>query len=382
MSNHVTEPLPGNTTRALFAIRLSDYKDSTTSPGRQLEHCRNLVSMRGWVHAGTAEDLDISATKYSPFDRPELGDWLNNRAHEFDVIVFWRFDRIARSSADLSDLIRYCRTNGKDIVSATEPFDTTDPFGEAMITIIVALAQLEARTTSLRVQDMHDSLKATDRLASGIPPFGFVPVPHPSGKGVTYQRDPEMRQVLHDMAGKLLEGWSLTGIARWLTKEGVLNARDRARIRKGQEPKHSAWETWLVKSCLESPATQGWKLTGGVQKGTPVLDDQGNRIRVADPTFDDATWEQIQEKLKERSDSGKRRTLSPNPLLGIGVCGGCGRGLSRQVTRVSRGKREYVYYRCNRQGPHRCKGVQIAAPKLERLLEAAFLTVEGNNRVR
>lgn len=31
--------------------------------------------------------------KVPPWKRKELGDWLNNRAPEFDEILFWKLDR-------------------------------------------------------------------------------------------------------------------------------------------------------------------------------------------------------------------------------------------------------------------------------------------------
>ena len=371
------------TTRALAVVRLSVLSDSSTSPERQVEHCTNLIRSRGWEHVGTAEDLDVSATKYSPFNRPELGQWLTDDPPEpWDVLVVWRLDRLIRSSRDLAELLAWCEDRGKGFVSATEGFDLRTPFGKAMAAIIAALGELEAGTVQARVTDAHRALKATDRLASGIPPFGFVPVPHPSGNGVTYEKDPDMQAVLHDMASKLLEGWSLTKITRYLSENGVLNARDRGRIRKGEKPKGAPWQTWLVRACLQSPATQGYKVIGGVQRGKPALDSEGNQIRVSPPTFDDDTWEQIQEKLKERSTSGKKRVNSVNPLLGVGVCGECGRGLHK--TWSGPAHRKTFYYRCNRSTSDKglCKGVRFNAKKLENLLEAAFLTAEGPNRVR
>ncbi|MEC4838434.1 recombinase family protein [Mycobacteroides chelonae] len=65
--------------RALVVIRLSRVTDATTSPARQLEACLELCKQRGYEVIGTAEDLDVSAGKTSPFDRPQLGDWLTNR---------------------------------------------------------------------------------------------------------------------------------------------------------------------------------------------------------------------------------------------------------------------------------------------------------------
>ena len=82
--------------RALIAVRLSRVTDATTSPERQLSTCRELCKQRGYEVVGVAEGLDVSAGSTSPFERPRLGDWLKNRLGEFDVIVFFRMDRIVR----------------------------------------------------------------------------------------------------------------------------------------------------------------------------------------------------------------------------------------------------------------------------------------------
>src|SRR5690606_32501471 len=116
--------VPTMTTRALAVVRLSVLSDCSTSPVRQLEDCTILIRSRGWEHVGTAEDLDVSATKYSPFNRPELGQWLTDDPPEpWDVLVVWRLDRLIRSSRDLAELLAWCEDRGKGFVSATEGFD-------------------------------------------------------------------------------------------------------------------------------------------------------------------------------------------------------------------------------------------------------------------
>src|SRR5690606_42117364 len=73
---------------------------------------------------------------------------------------------------------------------------------------------------------------------------------------------------------------------------------------------------------------------------------------------------------------------SVNPLLGVGVCGECGRGLHKTWSGTTH--RKTFYYRRNRSTSEKglCRGVRFNAKKLERLLEAAFFTAEGPNRVR
>lgn len=51
-----------------------------------------------------AVDIDVSAS-ISPWVRPSLGDWLNNKKDQSDHIIILKIDRIARSVRHLSDII-------------------------------------------------------------------------------------------------------------------------------------------------------------------------------------------------------------------------------------------------------------------------------------
>ncbi|HYS41013.1 MAG TPA: recombinase family protein [Pseudonocardiaceae bacterium] len=360
--------------RALLVIRLSHLTDSSTSPERQREIGELACRQREWEVVDTATDLDVSATKFGPFDRPELGKWLNDRADEFDAIVCWRLDRLVRSSADLAKLIAWARENGKDIVSATEGFDLNTPFGRAMATIIGALAELEAETVRLRVQGAHAALRTMDRWASGVPPLGYVAVNHPSGHGKGLAIDPDAQRLVRDMAARLIEGDSFTNITTWLDESGELTSMDRARLAQGKPVRAKPWTVETVIRVLTSPATMGLKVR---KDGSTVLDAEGQPLRMAEPLLDAETWELVQSAAAERRQSGRRRRHSINPLLGIGVCGRCGSQLAHQVT-VSRDKaKTWRYARCGRT-PVNCTGTSIPMADGLELLEEAFLTKVGH----
>ena len=126
------------TLRGVRAIRLSVLTDETTSPERQRESTDgaaaalgiNFVAPDGTVRE--AVDLDVSASKITPFDRPELGGWLA-RPDEFDVIVWWRFDRAVRSQSDMHELAKWAAEHKKMLVFAEgigggrQTFDFRDP---------------------------------------------------------------------------------------------------------------------------------------------------------------------------------------------------------------------------------------------------------------
>ncbi len=148
--------LPDDAPRALLSIRLSVLTDETTSPIRQELDLRKLALERGRRVIGVASDLNVSATKVPPWKRKELGDWLNNRAPEFDEILFWKLDRFVRRLTDLSTMIEWCLKYGKNLLSKHDSIDRTTTAGKIMVTIIGGIAEIEAANTSTRITSLWD----------------------------------------------------------------------------------------------------------------------------------------------------------------------------------------------------------------------------------
>ncbi|WP_254552290.1 recombinase family protein [Kitasatospora sp. MMS16-BH015] len=89
------------TLRGVRCIRLSVLTDETTSPERQREACDHVgAELRVTFGEGDAlreaVDLDVSASKTSPWERPQPLRWLND-PQAYDALVCWRFDRAIRS---------------------------------------------------------------------------------------------------------------------------------------------------------------------------------------------------------------------------------------------------------------------------------------------
>ena len=86
-------------------------------------------------------DVGESGAKNS---RPELNNLMADaRKRRFDSVVVWRFDRFARSTKHLLLALEEFRSLGIQFVSFQENIDTTSPLGQALFTIVSAVAQLE-----------------------------------------------------------------------------------------------------------------------------------------------------------------------------------------------------------------------------------------------
>ncbi|MFF9651797.1 recombinase family protein [Streptomyces sp. NPDC014622] len=348
--------------RVLIAVRLSIDTDTTTSPERQLEHCMGFCERSGWEVVGVAKDLDVSATKYAPWERPELSKWLD-RAPEFDIIVFWRLDRFVRKVGDLHEMIKWAKEHGnKGLVSATEPFDLNTPMGEVMATMIAAFARMEARAISERVTSMRQHLLTTERWAGGHPPYGYR----------TYERDggryleisPEEAKVVQEAATKVIAGESMNSVCEGFTERRIPTPG--ARWKRSEAWGEPVWKPKALKDILRSHSLMGWKTRSEeipgkkYRKRVLVYNEKGERVRVADPILTEEEFKQLQDALASASLKITPKDDVRTPFLGVIKCGGCGKNLIQHTTRKKRKDGSYwesTKLRCMaRPGSPACKG--------------------------
>ena len=107
----------------------------------QLRDLRTYCAARGFDLVREYVDLGESGSKDS---RPELNKLMDDaRKRQFDAIVVWRFDRFARSTKHLLSALEEFRSLGIQFISYQENMDTSSPLGQALFTIVSAVAQLE-----------------------------------------------------------------------------------------------------------------------------------------------------------------------------------------------------------------------------------------------
>src|ERR1700758_170513 len=107
----------------------------------QLRDLRAYCAARGFSVQREYVDVGESGAKDS---RPQLNDLMAAaRKRLFDAVVVWRFDRFARSTKHLLLALEEFRSLGIQFISYQENIDTTSPLGQALFTIVSAVAQLE-----------------------------------------------------------------------------------------------------------------------------------------------------------------------------------------------------------------------------------------------
>jgi DNA invertase Pin-like site-specific DNA recombinase len=107
----------------------------------QLRDLRSYCAARGFEAVVEYADIGHSGAKDS---RPELNRLMEDaRKRKLDGIIVWRFDRFARSTKHLLTALEEFRALGVQFISYQENMDTSSPLGQALFTIVSAVAQLE-----------------------------------------------------------------------------------------------------------------------------------------------------------------------------------------------------------------------------------------------
>ncbi|MGW3729495.1 recombinase family protein [Streptomyces sp. NPDC000851] len=374
----------GRPPRALVTVRLTVQTESTTSPERQVEECKSFCELRGWEVVGIARDLSVSATAVPPWKRPELSRWLDDRAPEFDVIVFWRLDRFVRRVSDLHQMIEWAERHGdKGLASATEPFDLTSPTGKATATLIATFAQMEAQAAAERVASSRAHLLTSARWGGSSPPFGYRTY---SKDGARYlEIHPGTAVIVREAAQRVIDGESINAICRDFEERGVPSPADT--YQRNKSGKDFVWYPRTLKGILTSPTLLGWKthsedVPGKKYKRRVLVHDQDGRpIRVAEGVLSQDVFDRLQDALADSATPISRRSANPRtPLLHVIKCGGCGKNLQLHTTKKRRKDGTYRVtekIRClSRVGSPPCPGYvfspdqDIVTPVLRMLVRA------------
>jgi len=136
----------GSRRRVAIYARVSTFDQSCEA---QLRDLREYVAARGW-QATEYVDRGVSGAKDR---RPGLDKLLAAvKARKVDVVVVAAFDRFGRSARHLVECLDLFRHLDVEFVSLREQIDTGSPLGQAIFTIIAAIAQLERSLIAERVR--------------------------------------------------------------------------------------------------------------------------------------------------------------------------------------------------------------------------------------
>lgn len=335
--------------RAAVYIRVSTQEQAQEgySVGEQKERLIAYCKAHDWIIADLYVDGGYTG---SNINRPGMQK-LISETDKFDVVLVYKLDRLSRSQRDTLYLIEEVfLPNDVDFVSMQESFDTSTPFGKAMIGLLAVFAQLEREQIKERTK-MGRLARAKSGLYHG---GGNIPIGYDYQEGHLIVNPYEAEQV-KKIYEWYLAGGSLKSVTDRLNAEGYTN-------RYGS---YSSWSS--VRNILENET-----YLGRIHYGDVVYENAHEAL-VTEEQF-----EAVQRLRKSRRDQyGQSAFQSKHLLTGMLYCGHCG---GRYYLRNSG---RYTYYACYSRSKQiksmikdpNCKNKNWKGPELEEKIDAQIVAL-------
>ena len=314
-----------NVLRVALYLRVSTQEQAKEgySIGEQENRLRKYCEAMGWEIYKIYVDPGFSG---GDTDRPGLKDMIRDvESGEVDKVVVYKLDRLSRSQLDTLYLIeKIFLAHGADFVSMSENFDTSTPFGRAMIGILAVFAQLEREQIKERMGMGKEARAKEGKWHGGsTEPIGYDYDPATELLNIN---DYEVMQLL-ELSELFLKGTPLRTIEN-IFKE------------KGYTHKHGTWDPKTMRRVLRNKVYIGY-----IKHNDDWYPGLQPRI------FTDETFYKIQKILDHRAEHFKLLGVKPGAqttyLGGLLHCKKCGARYAKQENgRRKEGKPRTYWYMC------------------------------------
>jgi site-specific DNA recombinase len=273
----------------------------------------------------------------STTERPALEQLIKDAQSKlFDTVLVYKLDRLSRSQKDTLYLIEdIFLKNNIEFVSLLENFDTSTPFGRAVIGLLSVFAQLEREQIKERMQ-----LGKLGRAKAGKSMMWAK-----TSYGYNYNKETGSMTVNEYEALAVKEIFT-----SYLAGMSITKLRDKI---NGEYPKQPAWSYRTIRGILANPVYCGLnqykgQTFQGAHKAIISLDD----------------FEQAQRELAKRQQTAKELS-NPRPfqakymLSGLAQCGYCHAPLKVILGQKRKDGTRFKRYECYQRHPRKTKGVTV-----------------------
>ncbi len=212
--------------KALYVRVSTDAQVDGYSIEAQIESLEGYLKSQGWSDYELYADPGFSGKN---LERPAIKKLIKDcEDGKIDTVLVFKLDRLSRSQKDTLYLIEEVfNNNDVGFISVRESFDTTTPFGKAMIGILSVFAQLERETILERTRIGLKKRAENGYWRGG----GKTPFAYDYDKEAGMLIVNEERKVIFDLMKTLrLQGYSYNELSKvtgydesWI--QGILNAK-------------------------------------------------------------------------------------------------------------------------------------------------------------
>ena len=272
-------------------------------------------------------------------------------------VIVYKLDRISRSLSDFVNILQEFKEHRVEFVSSQESFDTSSPYGEMLVKLLMVFAEFERTSIINRVTQAYAHRSEMGFYMGGRRPYGFELIPTVIHNVKTKKLNPipdEAEQVRYIFEAYARENLSLRRLQDTLMAEGK------------QPLNGSSWTTAKLSTLLKNPiyvkadsdvydyydcrgvqmVTDVSLFTGenGAQLYGHTKHDSGNAdwsdmklVLLTHPGIvSSGIWLKCQHKLEQNRKIGNSVSNSTSWLAGKVVCEKCGHTMTTIKGRINK----------------------------------------------
>lgn len=371
--------------------RKSVERENSISCETQLEYCRSVIK---------PDERDEKVLTF--VDNGFSGGNVNRdgfqkmmklvRQGKVRKVIVYKLDRISRSLSDFVNILQEFKEHKVEFVSSQESFDTSSPYGEMIVKLLMVFAEFERTSIINRVTQAYAHRSEMGFYMGGRQPYGFELVPTVIHNVKTKKLNPipaEVEQVRYIFEVYAQESVSLRRLLDILVTEGK------------QPLNGSSWTTAKLSTLLKNPiyvkadsdvydyydrhgvqmVTDVSLFTGeygaqlyGHTKHDPSSSDWSDMklVLLTHPGIVDSDiWLRCQRKLEKNRQIGNSVSNPTSWLAGKVVCEKCGHTMTTIKGKINKSGEMRRYFNCTgRSHKKTCTGpkVTIYAEDLENMV--------------
>ena len=307
-------------------------------------------------------------------------------------VIVYKLDRISRSLSDFVNILQEFKEHKVEFVSSQESFDTSSPYGEMIVKLLMVFAEFERTSIINRVTQAYAHRSEMGFYMGGRQPYGFELVPTVIHNVKTKKLNPipaEVEQVRYIFEVYAQESVSLRRLLDILVAEGK------------QPLNGSSWTTAKLSTLLKNPiyvkadsdvydyydrhgvqmvtdvslftGEYGAQLYGHTKHdpNAPDWSDMKLVLLTHSGIVDSDIWLKCQRKLEKNRQIGNSVSNPTSWLAGKVVCEKCGHTMTTIKGKVNKSGEIRRYFNCTgRSHKKTCTGpkVTIYAEDLENMV--------------
>ena len=307
-------------------------------------------------------------------------------------VVVYRLDRISRSMLDFVNILQKFKDYNVKFLSSQEVFDTSTPYGEMVVKILMIFAEFERTSTITRVTQAYAHRSEMGFYMGGRQPYGFQLVPAVINNIRTKKLEAvpeEAEQIRYIFEVYAQENVSLRRLLDILVTEGrkPLNGSDWTTAKLSAILKNPIYVradsdvydyfehhgVHMVTDCSEFTGEFGAQLYGKTKhkRNDPDWSDMKLVLLTHQGLVSSDIWLKCQRKLEQNKQIHKSVSNQTSWLAGKIFCEKCGHSMTTIKGKINRNGEMRRYFNCTGKSLKRkCSGPEatIYAEELENMV--------------